>query len=107
MNVYAPDRIWATVNGMSTRLPGGERQFIGGWSQDPARPGVTEYVRADLPNPFSAENARLREALKRSAAGWANAIELDLIPARHVMSAEILLKEARQALGDAPEAPTR
>lgn len=44
----APARIWATVNGMSTRLPDGKRQFIGGWSEDPSRDRVTEYVRADI-----------------------------------------------------------
>lgn len=67
MNIYAPQRIWATVNGISTRLPSQCKQFIGGWSQDPTRPGATEYVRADMPNPLSAENARLREALKKIA----------------------------------------
>lgn len=44
----APARIFATVNGLSTRLPDGGRQLIGGWSQDPHRPRVVEYVRADL-----------------------------------------------------------
>lgn len=43
-----PERIWATLNGMSTRLPDGKRQFIGGWSEDPERGRVTEYIRADL-----------------------------------------------------------
>lgn len=43
-----PERIWATLNGMSTRLPDGKRQLIGGWSEDPERDHVTEFVRADL-----------------------------------------------------------
>lgn len=44
----APARIWATVNGASTRLPDGGRQFIGGWSEDSQRPRATEYIRADI-----------------------------------------------------------
>lgn len=44
----APERIWATVNGASTRLPDGGRQLLGGWSQDPERPRAMEYVRADI-----------------------------------------------------------
>lgn len=39
-----PKRIWATVNGMSTRLPDGGRQLIGGWSEDKDRPGAAEYA---------------------------------------------------------------
>ena len=41
-----PDRIFVTVNGVSTRLPDGRRQLIGGWSEDASRPGAAEYVRA-------------------------------------------------------------
>lgn len=44
----SPERIWATVNGMSTRLPDGGRQFIGGWCEDAGRDRVTEYVRIDV-----------------------------------------------------------
>ncbi|WP_242221654.1 hypothetical protein [Shinella zoogloeoides] len=43
-----PERIWATVNGMSTRLPDGGRQLVGGWCEDAMRDRVTEYVRADV-----------------------------------------------------------
>ena len=43
-----PDRIWATVNGASTRVPDGGRQLLGGWSEDSERPRAIEYVRADL-----------------------------------------------------------
>lgn len=43
---------------------------------------------------------RLREELERSAEGWANAIELGLIPPQHVKSAEILRDGARAALSD-------
>lgn len=42
-----PARIWATCSGMSTRLPDGHRQFIGGWSEYSDRPRAIEYVRAD------------------------------------------------------------
>lgn len=48
MKQFAPERIFATVNGQSTRLPDGARQWVGGWSQDNSRSGVTEYVRADI-----------------------------------------------------------
>jgi hypothetical protein len=44
----APKRIWATVNGASTRLPDGGRQLIGGWSEDKDLPRAVEYIRADL-----------------------------------------------------------
>jgi hypothetical protein len=44
----APERIWATVNGASTRLPDGGRQLIGGWSEDKDLPRAVEYIRADL-----------------------------------------------------------
>jgi hypothetical protein len=45
-----------------------------------------------------ADKAALVEALRRSAEGWANAIELKLIPPQHVLSATILRDEARAAL---------
>ncbi|GGA45872.1 hypothetical protein [Pelagibacterium lentulum] len=48
MNIIHPERIFATVNGASTRLPDGGRQLIGGWCEDSARPRVQEYVRADI-----------------------------------------------------------
>ncbi len=45
-----PVRIWATVNGVSTRLPDGVRQLIGGWSEDKDRPGAAEYaLTASMP----------------------------------------------------------
>ena len=43
-----PARIWATCNGMSTRLPDGHRQFIGGWSEDKDRPRAEAFIRADI-----------------------------------------------------------
>lgn len=57
----APERIFATINGMSTRLPDGHRQLIGGWSQDADRRGAVEYVRADLQSrePFDAMTIEL------------------------------------------------
>jgi len=42
--------------------------------------------------------AKLVEALRHSAEGWANAIELDLIPSQHLASASILRDEARAAI---------
>lgn len=51
----SPERIFATVNGASTRLPDGGRQLIGGWSEDSERPRVTEYVRKDLFDAMKAE----------------------------------------------------
>lgn len=60
----APDRIWATVNGMSTRLPDGVRQLVGGWSQDAGRSGAVEYVRASTLEALQRENETLRQALK-------------------------------------------
>lgn len=44
----APSRIYATVNGASTRLPGGGRQLVGGWRERPDSPRTVEYIRADL-----------------------------------------------------------
>lgn len=43
-----PARVWATCNGMSTRLPDGHRQFVGGWSEDKDRPRAEQFIRADL-----------------------------------------------------------
>ncbi len=43
----------------------------------------------------------LLEALQRSAEGWANAIELGLLPPQHVAAATILRDEARAALSKA------
>lgn len=51
-----PDRIWATVNGMSTRLPDGARQLVGGWSQDADRAGAAEYVLASTLESLQREN---------------------------------------------------
>ena len=58
-----PDRIWATVNGMSTRLPDGARQLVGGWSQDAARAGSAEYVLASTLEILQRENDKLRQFL--------------------------------------------
>ena len=44
----APSRIYATVNGASTRLLDGGRQMIGGWRERPDSPRTVEYIRADL-----------------------------------------------------------
>lgn len=60
-----PERIFAMVNGMSTRLPDGKRQFIGGWSEDSDRPRAIEYVRADAVE-------GLVEALEFICDGYAN-----------------------------------
>lgn len=55
----APEKIWATVNGASTRLPDGGRQLLGGWSEDAGRPRAVGYVRADLHAALIAERDRL------------------------------------------------
>lgn len=44
----APERIFATMNGMSTSLPGMRRSWVGGWSEDSEMERGTEYVRADI-----------------------------------------------------------
>lgn len=56
-----PETIWATLNGMSTRLPDGKRQFVGGWSEDASRDRVTKFVRADI---AERERAELVEVLR-------------------------------------------
>lgn len=43
-----PARIFATVNGASTRLPDGGRQLIGGWCEDSTRPRAKGYIRGDI-----------------------------------------------------------
>jgi hypothetical protein len=66
-----PPRIFATVNGASTRLPDGGRQLLGGWSEDKDRPGAVEYVRADIADDlttaymagFEAGRAALKESV--------------------------------------------
>lgn len=50
------------------------------------------------PPSLIAEIRGYREALERSAEGWANVLELDLIPKQHRLSAEILRDEARAVL---------
>ena len=57
----APEKIWATVNGASTRLPDGGRQLLGGWSEDAGRPRAVGYVRADLHAALTEERDRLKE----------------------------------------------
>lgn len=52
-----------------------------------------------------ADAARLREALRKSAEGWSNAIELGLIPSQHVATAEGLRDDARAALSASHPAP--
>lgn len=101
----APERIWASVNGMSTRLPDGGRQFIGGWSEDPARPRVTEYVRADIAEALEsrcreleAEVTRLRTALafiKHGGRG-ANSAEQKVYIARAALSADASPAQSRE-----------
>lgn len=58
-----PDRIWATVNGASTRLPDGARQLIGGWSQDADRAGAAEYVLASTLESLQRENEALKNLI--------------------------------------------
>jgi hypothetical protein len=44
----------------------------------------------------------LVEALRKSAEGWANAIELGLLPKQHVLAASVLRDEALAALSAIP-----
>ncbi len=74
----APDRIFATVNGLSTRLPDGGRQLIGGWSQDPHRPRAVEYVRADLMAEVLSEVERLSGHLRNFVESYPNDTSSDI-----------------------------
>lgn len=47
---------------------------------------------------LEAANAKLREALKRGTDGWANALELGLIPPNHTTSATFLRDDGLIAL---------
>lgn len=58
-----PARIWATCNGMSTRLPDGHRQFIGGWSEDKSRAGAEAYYRTDIVEAMAEALGEARDAL--------------------------------------------
>jgi len=58
-----PARIWATCNGMSTRLPDGRRQFIGGWSEDKGRPRAEAFIRADIVEQMAEALRRARESV--------------------------------------------
>lgn len=58
-----PAMIWATCNGMSTRLPDGHRQFVGGWSEDKDRPRAEQFIRADLVEPLVEALKEARDAL--------------------------------------------
>lgn len=49
-----PSRIWASVNGVRTRLPTGEQILIGGWEAVPGDKPV-EYIRADVVDQMIAE----------------------------------------------------
>lgn len=60
---------------------------------------ITERADSEEVTALIAERERLREALTRSGQGWANAIELGLIPPQHRNTAQILADEARTALG--------
>jgi hypothetical protein len=46
----------------------------------------------------------MRKALKLSASGWSNGIELEIIPSQHVISAQSILDEANSALALADKA---
>ena len=50
------------------------------------------------PDPPATDVAALVEAAKASAEGWANAVELDLLPLRHQQTANDLQRQLRQAL---------
>lgn len=73
------------------RLKAERDEAIEGWHV--IHPNITVQDAARVP-----EIAALIEAAKRSAEGWANAIELNIIHARHVTSAGILRDELDAAL---------
>ena len=72
---------------------------------------VERYYRFSTPNrlqiqgligevaePLRKEIERLRKVMKQMAEGWSNALELDLLPPQHRMSATILRDAAWDAL---------
>jgi len=100
----SPVRIWATVNGASTRLPDGARQLIGGWSEDSSRPRSTEYIRADVVASLTAERDRLREALARLVYEATHLSPMQDDGSHVCAISSVALKNARAALsGTAPE----
>lgn len=95
----APDRIWATVNGMSTRYPDGSRQLIGGWQQDGGRGGAVEYVRASTLEALQRENEQFKAEIDRTERNrdmWKGQV------GRQVALLECL-KDARSKLNDQSE----
>jgi len=56
----APERIWATVNGLRTGMPGAHSWLIGGWeARAKQSERETEYVRKDLFDAVKAERDTL------------------------------------------------
>lgn len=80
-----PARIWATVNGASTRLPDGGRQLIGGWSEDKDRPGAAEYVLVVATEPRGSESGHVNflrnwaRDIRQSSGASVDADRLDAI----------------------------
>lgn len=96
-----PKRIWATVNGMSTRLPDGGRQLLGGWSEDPHRSGAIQYVRADTIDLQLSEmavaavlNAMRVDGRKAYLMGWGSEC-YSLLTEAHAASRGIDLRQFR------------
>ncbi|MCP8895302.1 hypothetical protein KYK29_10180 [Shinella daejeonensis] len=72
--VDMPERIHASLRGPTVRNPSnGRRMMVGGWSENPARPGATEYVRADLYADLYAELEAENERLTSDRDGWMKA----------------------------------
>lgn len=65
------------------------------WQPLPAAPDHIEEPRAMVP---ATDVGALVEAAKASAEGWANAVELDLLPLQHQQTANDLQRQLRQAL---------
>lgn len=69
-----PERIWATVNGLRTGMPGAHSWLIGGWeARAKQSERETEYVRKDLFDAVKAE----RDALEARVKALSEALEFE------------------------------
>ena len=67
---------------------------IGQWEAQPSIVGGgIRYIRADAP-----ELVAIMATMRKMREGWANALELGLIPERHRASAQILRDDAADAI---------
>ena len=102
----APELIWVTGDGTN-----------GSWTLTESRMKAhmpegwqVPYIRADLANPTRAQQLKqalampeikaLVKALRNSAQGWYQVVEMDLIKKKHYGSARALQDEAEAALAE-------